>query len=210
MTTGKGSPFRASNAPQIGAWSRFPKSHPHQNLLYYVSLVFGFEIFLLAFRFLDWNRGLARTALLGLVLLLLFALRYCPQWLIREATENRHWKRAVLGLVALAAAWNISVMAFAIAYTVKTDEVRSDMGQSTYRAALELSKGRNPYGRGALLSFQPYLSRMPQRLAAGLRPTIPAPAVEAALERYWKTLDPGIREELLPTVAPAVPFAAPA
>ncbi len=170
--------------------------------LRYTICLFGFEIFLGAFRFLDWNQGLARAALLGLVMLLLLTLRFWPDWLVGEVSDGRYWTRAVLCLVAVAAAWNISMMTLAIAHTVKTGKIRLDQGQDTYRAALELRKGRNPYAEGALLDIDLYGIRMPKRIAAGVGPTIPAPTVEAELARYWDTLNPAIREKLLPVVPP--------
>jgi len=175
----------------------------HPSLLPYVACLFGFEVYLGTFRFLDWNQGPARAGLLGLVLLLLLNLRFWPHRRSGDADGNRHWERAVLAVVALAVIWNISVMTLAITQTMKTGKIRLDQGQNTYRAAQELWKGRNPYAQGALLDRYSYDLRMPERVAAGIGPTIPASGVEAEMDRYWDTLDPAIRAKLLPVVPPA-------
>ncbi len=53
----------------------------------FIVYLFGFEIFLAAFRFLDWNQGLARGGLLGLVMLLLLTLRYGPDRPVGEVND---------------------------------------------------------------------------------------------------------------------------
>lgn len=162
--------------------------------------LFGFEAFLLTFRFVDWGQGLARGGLLGLVMLLLLGLRRQRQQIVAGGGSIRVWRRVVLGLVAAAAVWNLSMVGLAIHHTAKTGEIRLDQGQTTYRASLELWQGLSPYRQGALLDPHVYNDRMPKRIAAGLRPTIPDSAVAAELERYWNTLDPAAREALLPAV----------
>jgi hypothetical protein len=166
----------------------------------YIFCLAGFELFLGTFRFV--THGLARTALLALVMLLLVTLRATRSWRVDDDASSSHWRRLTVGLIAVAATWNVSMIGVSVAHTLKTGDIRLDQGQSTYRAALELRKGRNPYGQGALLDVDAYRSRMARRIAAGVGPTIPASAVEAELARYWQTLDPLAREKLLPSVPP--------
>jgi hypothetical protein len=163
----------------------------------YAGILLCFELALGVFRPFDWNQGIVRAALLALLLMVFFALGSLRVHL------SGQWKRhVVIGIIGLAALWDVSLATMAIGRTARTGDIPLDQGQNTYRAALGLWKGTNPYGQGALLDLYAYRTRMAQRAAAGLGPTLPHARLESALTKYWRTLQPDLLRMLLPTVPP--------
>lgn len=164
----------------------------------------AFEIWLQSFRLRTLEaagvRGLLVVAAIAAFLLLR---RYRRRTLHQgPAPARRRFATVLAWLVGLAVAWNLVVGVIAIAHTVRTGDIRMDQGQATYRAALGLWRGENPYASGALLDYYAYLSRAPLRAAAGVGPQLPEDQVDAAFGRYWDSMDPALRAKLLPVPPP--------
>ncbi|MGQ0507996.1 MAG: hypothetical protein ACT4TC_22050, partial [Myxococcaceae bacterium] len=100
------------------------------------------------------------------------------------------WTAAIVAMLA-----NASLGIASVVYSARKGKIRLDQGQNTYRAALMFARGENPYGRGAILDLEAFNTRLETRVKEGVGPKINL----EALPRYWETLDPQLRAQLLPT-----------
>jgi len=160
----------------------------------------AFLILLLGFRFLDWDFGLYRTGLvlvlLAGVLLLPFVCRHPLVW-----KPSADWSPAVFIALTLLL-FEIGLGLYSVASTARTGEIRMDQGQNTYRAAVLLLRGENPYGRGQLLDLEAFKIRQGLRQKAGIGPQVNDTELAAVLQDFWETLDPELKHKLLPVPGP--------
>lgn len=172
-----------------------------------LSLAF-LEALLLGFQHFNQGYGRHRAIMvigLGIGLLLLPAIwRFIERFL---PSETRALNIAVaLLIVAPFALFDGYRAVNAIAETARTQVVRIDQGQHTYRAAEALLQGISPYGRGVIIDPTTYNQRAGQRAAAGVGSDIIAPRAMAPratslsepepgsmMEKFWRTLNPGLR-----------------
>jgi hypothetical protein len=168
------------------------------NVVYLAVALLVFDATMWLFALIAWEHGLFRTTLLiGIG----FSLLAIGIWPLRPRSGPRLGK-ATRGMIIAAASCLAllvtSVMAHTLYHTAKTGVILLDEGQNTYRAARGLLKGENPYGRGALFDIVTYVERSKYRVEAGVGPHLPASQVAAVLIKYWQTLDPRLKRELLP------------
>jgi hypothetical protein len=156
---------------------------------------------LLAFSVFDRGWGGVRLVLLAAGLGGVTALAWARP-LRANGAPTRSIRPILLGLVLGAMAGDVAVGAASVVVTARTGEIRLDQGEATYRAALLLVRGEDPWGRRALLDPEAYLRRLPRRMALGDAPAMTQAAIDANLHRYWQTLDPGLRDVLLPAPPP--------
>jgi hypothetical protein len=160
------------------------------------------EVWLRAFRRWDWDQGAVRGALLFLGLVGLACLRLWPRR-GEAAPALTRWAMLLLAALVVAAFGRAVYKGTrAVLLTARTGTIELDQGQNTYRAALGLLRGENPYGRGALLDPIAYRGRLAIRQAAGVGPAPSVGDVNGALDRYWANPDPVLRAALLPTPPP--------
>jgi hypothetical protein len=177
-------------------------------MLPYIICLALFEASLTLFDRFYWGFGLTRLGLLGLMLLFLAVLwRAAPAE--RTSLPGGILLRLALAVAVLAttllAGRTIEQAAFS---ANRTNRIRLDEGRTTWIAARLLWQGDNPYAGGALVDDTSYLKRLPQRIAAGIGPDLPATAVEPTLEQYLAALDGPTRKKLLPAPAADAPAAA--
>jgi hypothetical protein len=106
-------------------------------------------------------------------------------------------------LLIAAVLLDVAMMAVSSTRSIETSKIPMDEGVTSWRAARLFVAGENPYATGALVDLSAYRSRAVQRTVAG-QPSMPAgPALGSALTRYDKSLDSGLRRQLLPISAHA-------
>jgi hypothetical protein len=105
-------------------------------------------------------------------------------------------------IALLAFAVDVALGIFSVAGTAYTGHIRLDQGQNTYRAALLLARGQNPYGRGTLLDLVAFKTRVHLRCEAGIPAEVTCDQLSTTLDRYWDTLDPELERQLLPLPGP--------
>jgi hypothetical protein len=161
-------------------------------------------VLLLGFQAFDWEYGVLRA---GLVLVLLAVVLLLP-WLHpprqagpAPATGGRPAAFGATVLLTLAVGLGVC----SVVYTARTGDIRLDQGQATYRSALLLRRGENPYGRGTLLDLEAFRTRQALRHQAGVGPQVGETELAEALKRFWETLDPDLRRRLLPQPGPEAP-----
>jgi hypothetical protein len=154
----------------------------------------GLELWLQCFRIRTWEQAGFRILLLGVIAagLLLLPRSGVP------AAPNPRRLRWLAWIAAGLLAWDLVGGFIAVKHTVETGDIRMDQGQSTLKAAQDLWRGEDPYGKGALLDPYGYMARLDLRIAAGVGPRDLGPDVEPMLWRYWATHDAGLRAKLLP------------
>jgi hypothetical protein len=183
--------------PERGKWVKHQEiAWPSAAVRRLLAAVAALKLALLLFVFLDWHCGLVRGSLLAAGLLALLALLRAPrsQVTLRDAPWLRSASIAVaVGAIAMAGLGILSIVT-----THKVGNLGLDQGQNTYRAALHVLRGENPYAAGMLLDPIAYYERLAIREAAGLSPRMPRAEIVDALAQYWGTLDPALRERLLP------------
>jgi hypothetical protein len=154
-------------------------------------------VWLLSFFVFDRGWGVLRLVLLALGLGGMAALT-----LLRPGRDGGAAPAALrpilFGLVIGALAGDLALGAASVIHSARSGEIRMDQGEATYRAALMLAHGEDPWGRRALLDPEAYLRRLPQLMALGDAPAQSPAEIDAMLRRYWQTLDPDLRSALLP------------
>lgn len=173
-----------------------PASAERHRLPALLAWLAAFTGWLWCFRVWDWNGGPVRALLPLVGLLLLAALRTVAPSVWPAPTARS--QRVAFLVLALAVLANVVVGVLAAARTARTGDIRLDQGQNTYRAALGLWRGENPYGQGAMLDRAGFETRLSLRKELGVGPSLPDDQVPEALERYWQSMDPALREQLLP------------
>jgi hypothetical protein len=150
---------------------------------------------------LDWTYGLARGAIVLVLLCGLILLRLWPRPATQPAAAQTDTVLAAFLKLAVAAALilNAVIAVQAVGRCLEKNEIEMDQGPALWIAARLLWKGENPYGLGALVDLRAYEGRTGQRDAEGIVVSIPAKHIEEALARYGRTLDPELRNQLLPT-----------
>jgi hypothetical protein len=167
------------------------------------------ELALQAFRVRAWEEAGLRVLIIAVLaagMVLVRAYRPAAAPLATGARVRFALRAAVLAALL----WNAGLGAIAIRHTATTGEIRMDQGQATYKAATELRHGENPYGRNELLDPYAYIARLPLREKLGVGPRIEggAAAAAASVWSYWGSLDPALRDRLLPRAAPGASAAA--
>ncbi len=159
------------------------------------AIVVGFGFFL---RTHDWEWGRQRCALLALLAIAVLVARpSCPAILRSRVAAALLWAGA---LVAVALDARIGIESVRLAAT--TGEIRLDQGQHTLRAARLLLRGESPYAQGQLIDLEAYATRGEERARAGLVTPRDPGRVRLLAARWWSTLDPAARDELLPPAPP--------
>ncbi len=150
---------------------------------------------------LDWTYGLARGAIILVLLSGLILLRFGPRPVIQPAAPRID--AALSGFLKLAVAialmLDAGIAVQAVGRCLEKNEIELDQGPALSLSARLLWKGENPYGRGALVDLRAYEGRAGERRAEGIVVGIPAEDTADALARYGRTLDPELRKQLLPT-----------
>ena len=149
------------------------------------------------FRFYDLGRGLERGILLAVLALFLATIaRWRYSGPVRLALRPLQIAVIVAGL-----AW-VVLAVFVTHAVVVSGDLALDQGQDTYRAAIYLRRGENPYGKGAVLDRMTFADHLAAREAAGAGPKMPQDQVDATFEQYWRDLDTQTRTRLVPTDVP--------
>lgn len=162
------------------------------------------DLFSLAFRYLDWGKGLDRLLLLVVIAAFLIATRKI-KITISLPRKFTYFIYAALGILFLG---YIGLIGYSVVSTAKTGVIRLDQGEATFRAAIELLRGHNPYAKGALLDQATYFYLLQKRVQLGVGPAVPPPQVQSVFDAYWRTLNPALRTLLLPAPPPNNPAAA--
>src|SRR5947207_1374714 len=144
----------------------------------------------------------------GLILCCLFAglivLRFFPRpgssW---QAAGASALTPALKLLLIATVILDLALMAVSSGRSIETWKIPMDEGQTSWRAARLLWQGENPYATRALVDLNAFRSRGHEREAAGFRPLLTEEDGPAALAHYDTTLDPRIRDKLLPPQARA-------
>jgi hypothetical protein len=153
--------------------------------------------------------GVARGFILCCLLAGLIVLRFFP----RTGSSRQPAGAAALPLplkflLLATIVLDLGMMTVSSTVSFETSIIPMDEGVTSWRAASLLWRGENPYGGGALVDLNAFRSRAPQRAAAGIRTVLLQPAQRMALRRYDATLDPQIRNQLLPLPRAAAPVEA--
>ncbi|HEX3431584.1 MAG TPA: hypothetical protein VHT03_11920 [Rhizomicrobium sp.] len=93
---------------------------------------------------------------------------------------------------------NVGMVVTSSVICLRTSKIPMDEGQTSWRAARLLWRGENPYSAHALVDFSAFRSRTHQRQAAGFQRSLLRNGEASLLKWYDTTLDPHIRDELLP------------
>jgi hypothetical protein len=159
------------------------------------------QLYLSLLLFLDWGRGVERGLIVGGLLLGLIFLRFGP-WASnsqsRATARSDRISAALIALATIVLVMDLGAAGYTFVHSIRSRELPMDQGQTTWRAARLLWKGENPYGLGAVVDYYGYAVRADARRAEGVKPVIPAADVKAALAEYDKTLNPALRDRLLP------------
>lgn len=169
---------------------------PSPTLLTLCGLVAGLLTTMTVLMFFEYENGPVRGAILAALLAATLTLRLLPARPLRH--DDLVWLRVMLVFLGLAAAGS---MAIGINTTMRlhlSGRALVDQAENTYRAALYLRRGENPYGRGMLLDLMAYEDRQPLRDASGIGSGMTHGAQRAMLLDFWRTLDPALRTKLLP------------
>ena len=152
---------------------------------------------------LDWTYGLARGAIVLVLLCGLILLRFWPRAAVQPAAPRTDAVLAGFLKLAVAAALmlDIGIAVQTVGRCLEKNEIEMDQGPALWISARLLWKGENPYGLGALTDLRAYEGRTAQRRAEGIVVSIPAGNTAEALARYGLTLDPELRKQLLPVAA---------
>jgi hypothetical protein len=160
-------------------------------------LVFAPQLFLAILYEFDWNHGEIRGAIVLALLAALLVFRFGPKLAFRRSEgPTPKWIYALMAAAAMFVALDCGRT---IARTLATGHIPMDEGQTTWRAARLLWHGENPYGAGALTDMGAIAARTDARREAGMAPAPEGAALVSALAAYDKTLDPALREQILPT-----------
>ena len=141
---------------------------------------------------LDWTYGLARGAIVLVLLCGLILLRFWPRAAVQPAAPRTDAVLAGFLKLAVAAALmlDIGIAVQTVGRCLEKNEIEMDQGPALWISARLLWKGENPYGLGALTDLRAYEGRTAQRRAEGIVVSIPAENTAEALARYGRTLDP--------------------
>jgi hypothetical protein len=156
------------------------------------------DAWLWLFRFFNWHDGAWRAVFVLVLAVALVALIASPPVKPSARPVGAKTRKAVFALVGLGILFVCGIGGEAVIRAASTGELRLDQGQNVYRAAVLLMRGENPYGRGELLDLVAYRERAGIRAARGEGAAIPREEIAGTLDRYWLSLDPGLRDELLP------------
>jgi len=192
MVTSMSAPSTAEPRPAVLTTPR---------LVFYFAALMATEAYLWLFKIYDWWAGITRGFLLAGLLVWLLALRLIPE--APDAADSP-WRRrrpalAVSLLLAVAVLFQIITAVDTVRLSIRDAKIPLDQGQNSWRAARLLWRGENPYGLGAVVDFHTYHDRTALRRAAGVASTVPAAEINALLAQYDRTLDPALREQLLPS-----------
>ena len=147
---------------------------------------------------LDFDHGVARALIVcGLVGGLAFVrLRSFPASSGADPSAFPKWLHVVL---ILGIALDLSIAFASVTSSLRTRQILLDEGHTTWVAARLVLRGENPYGAGAIVDSAAFDHRSTARRDIGIVANVPdRAALEAAFERYFDTLDPALRQELLP------------
>jgi Glycosyltransferase family 87 len=147
---------------------------------------------------LDFDHGVARAVIVcGLVGGLGFVrLRSFPAFGNVDPSTFPKWLRVVL---ILGIVLDVSIAFDSVASSVRTRQILLDQGHTTWIAARLVWRGENPYGAGAVVDSVAFDHRSAARRDVGIVANVPdRAALEAEFQRYFDTLDPTLRQELLP------------
>ncbi|HVB17169.1 MAG TPA: hypothetical protein VNF04_11580 [Stellaceae bacterium] len=151
--------------------------------------------------FFYWGYGIERGVILAVVLAGLIVLRFRPRPLSSERPAGMPLVPPVLRVLLIAALLlDVGMMVDSDVRSVRTSKIPMDEGQTSWRAARLLWHGDNPYGFGALTDLNAYSTRERERKTVGVTTRLTGASLAAALREYDTTLDPRLREELLPPV----------
>jgi hypothetical protein len=155
------------------------------------------QVWLSALLIIGWRHGVERGFILGGLLAGLMLLRFRPRPIAASVAPDSlpQWLRILL-IAALIADFGIA--GGTISRSLRTGLIPMDQGQTTWRAARLLWRGENPYGVGALVDPTAFALRSRARQDAGIAQTLSGAALDAALWRYDETLDPAVRNQILP------------
>jgi hypothetical protein len=174
---------------------------PRTKFLKLALLLIATQLYLGLLLFFDWGHGIERGLIVGGALLGLLFLRFGSWASDDQPIATSISDRLSVGLKTLLVTSLIidfGMAGYTIVRSVRSHEIPMDQGQTTWRAARLLWKGENPYGLGAVVDYYGFGARADARRAEGIVPVIPAAGIEAALSEYDKTLNPAIRDRLLP------------
>jgi hypothetical protein len=151
----------------------------------------------------SWGFGRERAVVVALLGILAFATRWPwrPIVLVSRRRSAQLWLVTATLMMLSAFAWDVRVGVESITHAVETGEVRLDQGQNLFRSAQLLSRGENPYGRGALIDLDAFAARLLLRARLGIPPRVPPSALIDTMERYERNPDPALERQLLPEPA---------
>jgi hypothetical protein len=152
---------------------------------------------------LTWGHGPVLAGLLLLTLAFLVAL-----WRFGARPGEDAARLLVAAIVALLAIQAVRTIENSAIAAVQTQRLRLDEGRTTLVAARLLWRGADPYASGALVDDTAFGARLQRRIAAGVGPTLPPDAVDAAVQRYLTGLEPQFRRALVPEPPPGASAAA--
>jgi hypothetical protein len=169
------------------------------HFLYVGCLLVVLALWLDLLSILDFNHGVARSLIVCGLIGGLALLRFRPPPVFNGINPSSFpkWLRVTLivGIIL-----DMSIAADSVAWTARTRQILLDEGLTTWIAARLVWRGENPYGAGALVDSAAFDDRSAARRDLGIVSNVSdRAALEAAFERYYATLDPTLRQELLPT-----------
>jgi hypothetical protein len=145
------------------------------------------------------GHGIARGVIVGCYLAGLILLRYFPR---ASSTRQAAGAAAITPLLKVLLVATVVVdLVIVISSSVislETSKIPMDEGQTSWRAARLLWQGQDPYASRALVDLGAYRSRSRERQNAEFRPLLAQGDVTAELQRYDRSLDPQIRDKLVP------------
>jgi hypothetical protein len=145
------------------------------------------------------GHGIARGIIVSCLLAGLLVLRFFPRprssaHPAGAATLTTALKVLLAGALVL----DLALLAVSSTHSIETSKIPMDEGQTSWRAARLLWQGENPWGARALVDLHAFQLRAGERAAAGFKPLLSQQEEAATLARYDATLDPQLRERILP------------
>lgn len=180
---------------------------PSKPLLNFAAAVVAMKAALVFLIVFDWEHGVLRGSVLvgGLAALVAVMIWSRPRY---TEPQDAAWVAGAAKWLAVSAIASLSMGAASIATTYRLGDGYFDQSQNIDRSAQYLLRGENPYSAGMLLDPSAYFQRAPMRNAAGIAPTIDEAEIRTKANEFWRTLDPTLRRQLLPTPQNADPVAA--
>jgi hypothetical protein len=165
----------------------------------YAASLLAAQLWLGLLWFFYQGHGIARGIIVCGLLAGLLVLRFFPRPQSSAQPAGAATLTTPLKVLLVAAILvDLALLGVSSTRSIQTSRIPMDEGQTSWRAARLLWQGENPWGARALVDLNAFRSRQGERAAAGFHALLSRQEEAAALGRYDTTLDPRLRDRLLP------------